>query len=1253
MEFRLDILDHQRPSYSPSHLIQDLGSQSQQHLSISFPLKSSLPFLGSRAHPGPPHSTLPPEIGSRRQQDSSRFSIRIYRANNTYHVVQCGFNVTVAKLIPKLKEKLLLGEEREMHMLYLRERGTERILGQMERPADIVRRRLEQAGYDLNDGLGLLGGDGLGLLLKFMFKSQVFAPTEQALAIGDYEHVDLSDSSLRTIPVALHQHADQIFSLSLSRNPMLDLPLDFIQSSTSLTELRLSQMALKKVPTNIRFAVSLARLDLSSNCIGDLDDAYLAEIPGLRSLKVQNNRLEKLPWYFPKLRSLTTLNISSNKFRILPTVVCQLGNLRDLDISFNNIAGLPGVLGKLRNLEHFIMVGNQIRSIPPNASSLVSLKHLDCRRNRIGDFTVIGMLPKLEKLFADHNTLHGIDLRLGPCLMTMNASYNKITEMRVVPGNSYTALLFLDVSHSELSSIAPLALSSLPSLCQLNLSHNNIKTLPSTLGNLVHLTILSIADNVLERLPEGIGKLQRLEVLDVRRNNLTELPGELWTCASLVKLNATSNSIEKWCLPTALLPPPPTDNRDSSSLMRTSPGLHMHPFQGQRKGSATSIINPVKPSSSYLPSLAYTLEKLYLGENHLTAEALGFLSLFQKLKVLNLSFNLIQDLPPTFFKSFFSSIDTTSYSSSSLSSAGAQNQMPRSSLEELYLSGNKLTTLPTEDIARMTQLKTLYLNGNRLQTLPQELGKVVNLTMLDVGSNLLKYNIYNWEFDWNWNFNKNLKYLNLSGNKRFQIKSDMTKLPGTSAAVIHPQLLGGFTDLTELRVLGLMDVTVITTGQILGEHKARHVRTSESTICGMAYGIADTLGQDDCLHVLDLVHEFPHGNKAIFAIFSQSQLPKTVPMGISGNKIAKFLRDNYIEVFQTQLSALRKDEAEGITDALRRSFLKLNQSLFDMLTSNWKQMQEALSNRAMARSGMDIHNPFISMGGASGIVLYFQDKTLYVANAGNALAVISRAGNAEPISRKHDTHDLLEVSRIRAARGWVSPAGLVKNEIDISRSFGFFHLFPVINARPDIIAWQISELDEFVIIGNQGLWDFVSYETAVDIVGRERGDPMLAAQKLRDFVMSYGADGSTMIMVISISDLFKENRKRSGEGSVMDSQIWKYDDPVPPSQVSSQLWNAQHSKSFKQNPSIHSNLISLSDGDSPVFLILQQVLCNKRPGPMMKDLTWMRDLLASHDQSVLQELADFIQLVSTLCIILELVHLTMPTSAGTGFEIIF
>lgn len=49
------------------------------------------------------------------------------------------------------------------------------MLAQTERPAVIVRRRLDQAGYDPVDGQELLG-DNMSFLLKFVYKSQFLGP---------------------------------------------------------------------------------------------------------------------------------------------------------------------------------------------------------------------------------------------------------------------------------------------------------------------------------------------------------------------------------------------------------------------------------------------------------------------------------------------------------------------------------------------------------------------------------------------------------------------------------------------------------------------------------------------------------------------------------------------------------------------------------------------------------------------------------------------------------------------------------------------------------------------------------------------------------------------------------------------------------------------------------------------------------------------------------------------------------------------
>ncbi|KAI0355695.1 L domain-like protein [Trametes cingulata] len=994
------------------------------------------------------------------------YKVRIYRANNSYHVVSCDLNVTVAQLTPQLNKKLLLDPGVEPHRLHLKERGRERVLAPTERPADIVRRRLEQAGYDVADGLDLLGADDIQFLLKFVYKSSVLGPPEEETQFDTFDLIDLTSRSLRAVPITLYAHADAIVYLNLSRNPMLEIPLDFIQACTTLRELRLSHMALKKVPQSVRHCRTLQWLDLSCNRIADLDDAGLQQIPQLRHLKLQNNRMERLPYYFPHLRELQDLNISNNKFKHLPAVVCELRALVDLDASFNSIAELPDELGQLTELEHLIIVGNQVSRIPEQCANLRNLRVLDCRRNHISDISVVCTLPKIEQLLADHNAMHALDVSFGPALKQLDASHNDITQLTLVPGplGQPYALTTLNLSHAKLSTLDDLALAQLTALEVLHIDHNSIRSLPESLGGLSRLKHLSCSNNHLYTLPSSIGRLQWLETLEAHNNDLSELPMSLWNCSSLQVINVTSNVISTWSLPPGSIDlEVAVSHAWASSISLLS----------DRKGSSSSI------TGSTLPALASSLERLYVGENSLTADSLHPLALLKELRVLNLSFNNIQQLPSSFFRNL-------------------------TQLRELYLSGNDISAIPTENLQHMTNLEVLFLNGNKLQTLPREISKLTKLSVMDVGSNVLKYNINNWEFDWNWNFNTNLRYLNLSGNKRLEIKPDMNHRQSR-----NQQQLSDFSSLTQLRILGLMDVTIGMQTNIPDESEDRRVRTSMADVNGMAYGIADTLGMTEHLTMIDLVQPHFRGSpdEAIFAMFGRASHIA------SNNRLTKFLHDSFLRVFAEELAKL--NHGEGVPDAMRRSFLKLNKLLHDYLYSTSGRKMSHVSASAMNQT---IHDKI----GASGIVLYLVDRKLYVANAGNALAVISRQGIAHLISRKHDPFDRLETARIRAAEGWVSPKGFVNDEIDVSRSFGFYYLLPVVNPRPDVFQYDLTPADEFVIVGNRGLWDYVSYQTAVDIARKER-DPMIAAQKLRDFAISYGAEGTTMIMVIKVSDLFPKS----------------------------------------------------------------------------------------------------------------------------------
>ncbi len=340
-----------------------------------------------------------------------------------------------------------------------------------------------------------------------------------------------------------------------------------------------------------------------------------------------------------------------------------------------------------------------------------------------------------------------------------------------------------------------------------------------------------------------------------------------------------------------------------------------------------------------------------------------------------------------------------------------------------------------------------------------------------------------------------------------------------------------FSELTQLRLLGLMDVTLSVNESVPDETDERRIRTSPSDINGMAYGIADTLGLVDGfdksnnlkLSMFDLVVPSFRGkdNESLFGMFGR-HTPFQSGNRPTSNRLTRFLQRKFTRTFTEALKGLRPEDGENVTDALRRAFLSLNKGFYE--TS--KTTDDPLSAKrpsttmsALSNSTMDLKSA------ASGLVAYIvnepKQRMMYVAHVGNSLAVVARRqANPIQVTNSHDPFDRNETARIRLAEGWVSPKGTVNDELEISRSFGVFHLLPAVNARPDVTTFPLTEQDEFVILGNRGLWDYVSPQTAVDIARLNKADPMIAAQRLRDYAMSYGAQGSTMIMVIAVGDLY-------------------------------------------------------------------------------------------------------------------------------------
>jgi adenylate cyclase len=1092
------------------------------------------------------------------------YCIRIFRSDGTFSTHAMSLDATVSDLISQVIKKTYVVDGLENYHIILRRQSLIRVLGPSELPLLIQKRLLQQVGYEDKDRIEDLGREDNSYLCRFMFlsaKESDFHSKTADMAMPRNQklnYVDLSARNIITIPISLYSKAGEIISLNLSRNLSLDVPRDFIQSCKNLRDIKFNNNEARRLPPSLCRATKLTYLDVSNNRIDQLEHAELDSLHGLLKMNLANNRLKSLPPYFGAYQALRSLNISSNFLEKFPPFLCDLQSLVELDLSFNGIGKLPEEIGNLKNLEKFLITNNRLsHSVPDQFMDLISLRELDIKYNGITSIDIISELPKLEILYADHN---GISVFTGKFerLRHLKLNSNPLNKFEIE--ETIPTLKSLNLSNAQLASIDS-AFAHMPNLENLILDNNYFVSLPPQIGTLLKLEHFSIADNSVGELPPQIGCLTELRVLNVRGNNISKLPMEIWWAKKLEVLNASSNVLDHFPKPASRPPrvpgedqpgPPPLPNGRSLPLGSLSSTPSSEELAEERRPSqASSTLLSVGPSpvsdrkssvvsvygkggrqtsivsrtsqgvgSTPMPSMgtrkdsslssrltntfAGSLRTLSLADNRLDDDVFDEITLLAELRVLNLSYNEeISDMPQRSIKSW-----------------------PQ--LVELYLSGNGLTTLPVDDLEESSLLQNLYINGNKFTNLPADISRAKKLAVLDCGNNYLKYNISNVPYDWNWNLNPNLRYLNLSGNKKLEIKQTAWGGPGMAGPGMEDrQQYTDFSRLLNLRILGLMDVT-LTQPSIPDQSEDRRVRTSGSMAGHLHYGMADTLGKNEHLSTVDLV--VPRFNSSetemLLGLFDGQALSS------GGSKIAKYLHENFGHVFAQELKALKTRQGETPIDALRRAFLSTNKDLATIAVQHTEDRPRTThrgSGQLLVLSKEDLNS------GGVATVVYLRGTDLYVANVGDVQAmVIQTDGSHKILTRKHDPAERNERARIREAGGWVSRNGRLNDTLGVSRAFGYSDLMPIVQAAPYVSNMTLREQDDIILMATSELWEYLNPGLVTDIARAERQDLMRAAQKLRDLAMAYGASGKIMVMMISVADLKRRvERSKTHRGPSM------------------------------------------------------------------------------------------------------------------------
>ncbi|NXD42050.1 NRROS regulator, partial [Copsychus sechellarum] len=253
-----------------------------------------------------------------------------------------------------------------------------------------------------------------------------------------------------------HSNLSSLRLLDMSQNQVWGLPDDFLAQMPSLTHLKLNQNCLEAFHLSEEDPLAmLTELDLSQNQLVELGvKVGVGDIlPNLQLFNLSTNRLQALPpGIFTCTRKITTLDLSRNRVHLCP----QPGGAESIPC-----VDIRGV----ETLSHLSLAGCGLQGMVGRPFQGTSLLHLDLSDNR-------------QLLSGDPGWLQDLVLTLQ----------------------------VLSLRNTSLSSTA-LDLSVLSSLVRLDLSGNSLAALPGSLSAL-RLRSLDLRDNCLRALPPHLAQVQ-------------------------------------------------------------------------------------------------------------------------------------------------------------------------------------------------------------------------------------------------------------------------------------------------------------------------------------------------------------------------------------------------------------------------------------------------------------------------------------------------------------------------------------------------------------------------------------------------------------------------------------------------------------------------------------------------------------------------------------------------------------------------
>ncbi|MCB1073147.1 MAG: hypothetical protein KDK96_08630 [Chlamydiia bacterium] len=193
-----------------------------------------------------------------------------------------------------------------------------------------------------------------------------------------------------------------------------------------------------------------------------------------------------------------------------------------LQLRNESLTTVPEEIKELSNLETLDLTGNCLTELPEWIGTLTELKSLIVDRNCLETFP-ISLPPNLTVLSLNNNRVSSFSSLLNTKLARFRIAYNQLTSLPEFPFPS--TLETVDLSHNQISTL-PDGLEKAESLKLWIMTNNSLTSLPFSLAQLpLHRLVLN--HNHFERFPEVIERMRLLVHLEIAHNQITEIPQSL------------------------------------------------------------------------------------------------------------------------------------------------------------------------------------------------------------------------------------------------------------------------------------------------------------------------------------------------------------------------------------------------------------------------------------------------------------------------------------------------------------------------------------------------------------------------------------------------------------------------------------------------------------------------------------------------------------------------------------------------------